>query len=227
MLQWADDAFADNKLNVEYILTSKKNSDCIENFFSSVRGYNGFNRNPSVQDFNNMMGRMMSMKLLGYASTLSNCEPDDDEYLRHALKSVDVAESSSLSREDLTFKGAITDRNEDGHSLGPPLEDNFNLQDISLRNYLEENDVEFDDVAESSSLSHEDLNYKGALAVQNKDEHSVVAPAVEDVFNLQDISLRYYLGYVLFQVSKKKSCYSCESILISDFIRNSDQIKKL
>lgn len=84
-------------MEITYILTSKKNSDALENFFSIVRGRNGFNNNPSVSDFNYMIGKMISMKILCNASTVTNCEPDDDEYLTQAVDS----ENTTTNEDEL------------------------------------------------------------------------------------------------------------------------------
>ena len=80
----ANDYF-ESELNISYILTARKQQDPLENFFGQVRGHNGFNRNPSLQEFNNMMGRTMSMKLLSYTLGLTNCESDEAEYIYHAV----------------------------------------------------------------------------------------------------------------------------------------------
>jgi len=72
-------------LEISYILTNKKNSDSIENFSGTIRGHNGSSRNPSVREFNDIMGRLLSMKLLSYSSNLMNCEADEDQYLKHSL----------------------------------------------------------------------------------------------------------------------------------------------
>lgn len=95
LLQLSDDLFQSD-LNITYMLTYKINQDPLENFFSQIRGRGGFTRNPSLSEFNNIIGRLLSMKLLSYASNLKNCESDDDEYVQHAVQ-IDVESSTTLS----------------------------------------------------------------------------------------------------------------------------------
>lgn len=83
-LALANDLFKSD-LEVSYFLTHKINQDSLENFFSQIRGRGGFNRHPSLSEFNNVIGRIMSMKLLSYASNMTNCENDDEEFVRHAV----------------------------------------------------------------------------------------------------------------------------------------------
>lgn len=146
LLQLSDDYFKNEEIAVTYILTKRKNSDCIENFFATVRGFNGYNRNPSVAEFNNMMGRLMSMKLISYASNLMNCEADEDEYLQHALASNDdpstkplesLSNSVNVDFTDLdTLLPDITNEkiSEDTFEKND-VGDRLKLQDVSLRYY--------------------------------------------------------------------------------------------
>lgn len=75
-------------LNITYFLTHKVNQDPLENFFSQIRGRGGFNRHTSVAEFNNIIGRIMSMKLLSYSSNITNCENDEEEFIRTIWRSL-------------------------------------------------------------------------------------------------------------------------------------------
>lgn len=50
-----------------------------------IRGRNGFNRNSSVKEFNNTVIKIVLMKFISFTSNLTNCEPDEDQYLINLL----------------------------------------------------------------------------------------------------------------------------------------------
>lgn len=142
ILTLADNFFSDENLNVHYMLTARKNSDQIENFHGDVRGYNGFNRNPSVKEFNHIIGKIMSMKLISYVSNLKNCEPDDGEYLTHSTQQLEL--DNSNEKNYVKYLNICEELPEENISLflesycenETNLETetlNFTLQDSSLR----------------------------------------------------------------------------------------------
>lgn len=139
VLQLAEDYFGNKELGVTYIMTKRINSDCIENFFATVRGFNGYNRNPSVNEFNNMMGRLMSMTLISYASNLMNCEEDEDQYLQHALAddplTTSIEHIPNTTKIDYTGLDLLSDDNNTNISdeNNNVNEHRFKLQDASLR----------------------------------------------------------------------------------------------
>lgn len=68
------------KNEVRYILTSKLQTDAIENLFSQIRSRGGNNFNPSVFEFNFIVAKIMTNRLICNSSSL-NYQPDNCKYL--------------------------------------------------------------------------------------------------------------------------------------------------
>lgn len=76
--------------------------DVIENLFGLCRGRNGNNFNLSAFEFGNVLGRIISTKILiGSASLNSNCEDDNDKLVEYFSC---VVQSSSNSESILTVE---------------------------------------------------------------------------------------------------------------------------
>lgn len=69
------------------ILTSRFNQDPVENLFSSVRSKGGNSRNPSVHEFNIIIAKLISVKLIQF-SPLSNSLSDNDYILPVTFDSI-------------------------------------------------------------------------------------------------------------------------------------------
>lgn len=80
VLQLRDEMFNSNE-TVQFLLTNKLNQDPIENLFGQIRAKGGNNKNPSVFEFNYIVARLMSMKILSPFSQTGNCENDDEDLL--------------------------------------------------------------------------------------------------------------------------------------------------
>ena len=78
-----------------YLCTNKLNQDPLENLFGQIRYKK---RNPNVLEFNDIMSRIASVRLL-YASKYGNCEDDCNEMLQLDWKAV-VAEEGT---QDIYF----------------------------------------------------------------------------------------------------------------------------
>ena len=65
----------------KFILTNKLNQDPVENLFALIRIKGGNNKNPSVYDFNRIMGRIVSNKLLAFSSENTNCIEYHDNFI--------------------------------------------------------------------------------------------------------------------------------------------------
>lgn len=63
--------------SITFLYTSRLNQDPIENLFAQVRAKGGNNTNPSVFEFNHIVAKLMSMKIVT-SSFNKNCEDDDD-----------------------------------------------------------------------------------------------------------------------------------------------------
>lgn len=74
-----------NEKKINYLLTRRLNSDCLENFFGSVRQQNGNCRNPTPIQFKRTFKKLVYLKI--FHSGTENCEADPDSIL---LKLADV-----------------------------------------------------------------------------------------------------------------------------------------
>lgn len=67
--------------DVQFILLGKLNQDCLENFFSRLRGCLGNSNHPTVKDIKYLTARLFSMKIVGarFQNKGKNCEDDADD----------------------------------------------------------------------------------------------------------------------------------------------------
>jgi len=65
----------------EFLLTYKLNQDPVENLFSLIRNRGGNNKNPSLYDFNHIIARLFSNKIIA-KSDFSNCENDYEDLVQ-------------------------------------------------------------------------------------------------------------------------------------------------
>lgn len=164
LIMFSNDVFKSN-LGISYVLTNKKNTDPLENFHGLVRGKNGFNRNPSIQEFLDLNGRLLSMKLLSYTTNITNCESDDEEFLHHAVTQI--------------------------------IQDQENNCDENLQNYL--------DYMPVYSNQYGDSNGSNANKIPIESTNELEDPS----FSLQDSSIRFFTGYVVFKLFKRVKCSIC------------------
>lgn len=94
VLALADDLF---ETTTQFFLTLKVNQDPIENMFGLIRARGGFNRNLSVKEFNYLIGRIMSMKILGGPKLTTNCEADNDEHVFSLNDSLSLNEQTDIN----------------------------------------------------------------------------------------------------------------------------------
>jgi hypothetical protein len=88
------------ELGYPYILTSRLNSDVIENLFASYRQRGGYNRNPTVRTFRTTFRLNSKMNLIK-PSVVSNCEPDNDSNLLSTIfKSTSVEQEMVSDSEN-------------------------------------------------------------------------------------------------------------------------------
>lgn len=71
----------DNFPQKSYVLLYKFNQDVEENMFSLLRSSGGNNQNPSLYEFNHLIGKILSIKVLSLKSKKSNCEDDEEEFI--------------------------------------------------------------------------------------------------------------------------------------------------
>lgn len=62
----------------EYLIPRRLNQDCLENFFSTIRGSGGHNRNPSALQFHSNF-KMACFKNCSTKKHFTNCDDDDDD----------------------------------------------------------------------------------------------------------------------------------------------------
>lgn len=128
--------------DVEYILTRRLNQDILENLFAIIRGKGGYNRYPSVREFNYHLRCFMNMKTIDpqsvskYANTL--CDADlviESERVNDVIK--------SLNFDDLENYENQIEENFDFHNN----EDNF----IHNKENIDENKEKVDISSNSRS----------------------------------------------------------------------------
>lgn len=84
--------------DLPYILMSRFNQDCLENFFSVVRRKGGNNDHPTPMDFKSRVRMLMAEHVMNTCST-TNCQPDEDTTLvplQVLLQASEVQNSGSL-----------------------------------------------------------------------------------------------------------------------------------
>lgn len=131
-----------------FILTVRLNQDPIENLFGLIRqrGGVGNRRNPTVKEFNNLLGQIMSIKFLRN-SALTNCYEDDDEILIQ-----DLITTNDLPNKESFELTLIEDRDNVDDFIEQPIsvtcnqsEDNHELLEHVLSN--DNTSRNFDDCA--------------------------------------------------------------------------------
>ena len=68
--------------SLEFLLTNRLNQDCLENFFSMIRGRGGHRDNPDSVQFRAEY-RAIAVESLFSCSIESNCKDDSDDHCRH------------------------------------------------------------------------------------------------------------------------------------------------
>lgn len=120
--------------NIFSILTNHFNQDPIENMFSYIRAKGGHSKNPSVHEFNIILAKLISLKLIHF-NTSSNCIEDDATMLSVNIQNIyeetDNSESSSennsisfISMENIYVENqSFFDENVDNfNSVNIPIE---------------------------------------------------------------------------------------------------------
>lgn len=100
--------------NIDYLLTSRLNQDPLENYFSMVRSSNTNNSNPSLYEFNRIMAKLMSIKIITKFSNDSNCEEDDAHTILQLVHDESNQENEIIT-QITTDKNTVdtNDRNEE------------------------------------------------------------------------------------------------------------------
>ena len=89
--------------NLKFLITNRLNQDCLENYFSLVRGRGGHRDNPDAVQFT-AEHRALAVDSLFLSSREANCKEDMDSFL---LKLSHVSKSVSLS-DDNTVDSVVT-----------------------------------------------------------------------------------------------------------------------
>lgn len=78
-----------------FILTSRLNQDCLENFFSQIRSRVPTNNNRSLFEFNAFIAKLITMKVISSHSAKANCEEDFVNML--TLDTTEIPDSAANS----------------------------------------------------------------------------------------------------------------------------------
>ena len=85
---------------IEYLLTNRLNQDCLENFFSTVRGKGGQRDSMDPQQFRYSLRQIMVEKIL-LTSAKSNCEDDVDHLLLNMSTNSNIQQQKLLVTPDM------------------------------------------------------------------------------------------------------------------------------
>lgn len=69
----------------EYMMTSRLNQDCLENYFSQIRSLGGHNCNPTAYEFHSSF-KIACVNILTDIRKNKNCQDDDDSFLIELIK---------------------------------------------------------------------------------------------------------------------------------------------
>lgn len=111
----------------EYLIPRRLNQDCLENFFSTIRGSGGHNRNPSALQFHSNF-KMACFKNCSTKKHFTNCEDDDDNFCIDLISSTKCDIKCSENELYSSDKDEYDD--DDGHN-------NINIADEF--DYIEKN----------------------------------------------------------------------------------------
>ena len=78
------------KSDIFFIATAKLNQDSLENLFYLIRSRGATNSNPSMYEFNIIMSKMLSMKIITSKTMSGNCEPNEEELLVNVIKESNI-----------------------------------------------------------------------------------------------------------------------------------------
>jgi len=112
--------------NYRFLLTSRLNQDCIENFFSMIRGSGGHRDNPDVMQFRSSF-RYIAVDKLFVDNSGRNCESDLDHVL------LDISSLSNLLKSRPHDDVHCVSSSQVDHEVSCEMtcEDDFDLQDFS------------------------------------------------------------------------------------------------
>jgi len=63
---------------VTFLILSRLNQDPLEHLFYLIRSRGGTNNNPMLFEFNAIISKMLSMKVITSKTSTGNCEPNED-----------------------------------------------------------------------------------------------------------------------------------------------------
>lgn len=154
------------KFGFKYILTHRTNQDCLENFFSQLRGRNGPNDHPTPVECLNNIKHIILGKNPGLSKHLhsNTIEREVEEYVSATFNVILSREGTNVD-EEFTENNANDQSDDLPHStLNDELEelDDAFLEDFSIattENFLETNsddeDLDIDEVSKDSSAVEE------------------------------------------------------------------------
>jgi hypothetical protein len=98
---------------VQYILPRAVNQDCLENFFSGIRGHGRHNRSPDVATFTASFKTLLVNNFFARHSPGANCEPDESsgalDALRCFVTGEEIAGISAIESEASTSSTSTID----------------------------------------------------------------------------------------------------------------------
>lgn len=139
----------DKNNEIKFVFTGRLNQDPVENFFGLIRQRGGNNKTPSVYEFNNISGQILTMKFLGNTD-LTNCLNDGDEILdSNGMMNDFLYDDNSSSNVNMT--GSIESAQ---NILNADLDEYEDLDQVIMAADLEYEIDKFDDSATKYFLGY-------------------------------------------------------------------------
>lgn len=137
LLLFVDNIF-DNNDYISYLLTSRVNSDSIENTFSQIRSRCPNKSNPSVHEFGQFLAKIISMKLIDSKSINSNCIAEGGEFLNWENANFNVNNNTNSNSDQINDEhNELVNNADNSHD-----EEVINLLEIK-NDLIEENSMRY------------------------------------------------------------------------------------
>lgn len=150
--------------NIFFIMTSRLNQDPLENFNGQIRARVPTNNNPTLYEFNHIVAKLMTIKLIQCNSKSTNCEVDEDTYLNNLDDTMQIIVSNS---------------------------------DQQTENYITINEANIENSF--------DYNLNCDIHIEKSSENII-----------EENSLKYVCGFIIFAIIKKIKCDSCVNIIAKE-----------
>ncbi|XP_041449670.1 uncharacterized protein LOC121404395 [Drosophila obscura] len=129
--------------DVYFLILSRLNQDALENLFYLIRSRGVTNNNPMLFEFNAIISKMLSMKIITSKSTSGNCEPDDDNMLINVIDEAkrEIQVEISETKEQLPCQEVALEKCNNEHS--PHITETMDLSSTNVISKSSENALRY------------------------------------------------------------------------------------